>query len=380
MYSYSVRLSCTTVLVILSLSYSYLSYVDTVIQDYKDNTETMSYRTTLLDSVCQEYSSPLHPDHHSLHSPPSGPGVETVLLPGSPPVSVCIPHKVGSHAWGQFSRSLAKLYPDRMEKLQSMDWRSRAAVVKKAVVVRHPLERLVSAYRMIFMDWCDPNKFLRAKWKHICSSAGLAYGAPGNSLVERVKGGGEESVGRVLSAVYDEYLYGVTYLYCHHTYIHTDHIAGPDRYISRIWYKYHPGLPQDKDKMFKFSFPEFVRFLVNGTHEFADDPYVLTHQGVSYHWASYWQECPVCSSITRPDYIIHMETLSTDLATLLEDTQLSQHMSLFPHTHSQTGGHSSSLSSSFLSQLSGEQLEQLYDKYKLDHQLFGYQMDDIVRG
>jgi hypothetical protein len=30
--------------------------------------------------------------------------------------------------------------------------------------------------------------------------------------------------------------------------------------------------------MFKFSFPEFVRFLMNGTEEFADDPYVLTHQ------------------------------------------------------------------------------------------------------
>ena len=124
--------------------------------------------------------------------------------------------------------------------------------------------------------------------------------------------------------------------------------------------------------MFKFSFPEFVRFLVNGTEEFADDPYVLTHQGVSYHWAPYWQECPVCSSITRPDYIIHMETLSKDLATLLEDTQLSQHMDLFPHTHSQTGGHSSSLSSGFLSQLSDQQLSQLYDKYRLDHQLFGY--------
>jgi hypothetical protein len=40
----------------------------------------------------------------------------------------------------------------------------------------------------------------------------------------------------------------------------------------------------------------------------------------------------------KTDYIIHMETLSKDLATVLEDTQLSQHMDLFPHTHSQTGG------------------------------------------
>ena len=93
-----------------------------------------------------------------------------------------------------------------MEKLQSMDWRSRAAIVKKVVVVRNPMERLVSAYRMIFMDWCDPNKFIRKKWTHICSEKGLSYGAAGNSLVEKVKGEGDESVVSVLSAVYDEYL------------------------------------------------------------------------------------------------------------------------------------------------------------------------------
>ena len=34
--------------------------------------------------------------------------------------------------------------------MRAMTWRTRAAVTKKAVVVRHPLERLVSAYRMLF--------------------------------------------------------------------------------------------------------------------------------------------------------------------------------------------------------------------------------------
>ena len=74
--------------------------------------------------------------------------------------------------------------------------------------MRNPLERLVSAYRMIFMDWCDPNKFIRKKWKNICSEKGLSYGAVGNTLVERVKDKEEESVVRIMSAVYDEYLYG----------------------------------------------------------------------------------------------------------------------------------------------------------------------------
>ena len=57
---------------------------------------------------------------------------------------------MGSHAWGEFSRRLASIYPQRMERLQSSTWTQRAAWVKRAVVVRHPLDRLVSAYRMIF--------------------------------------------------------------------------------------------------------------------------------------------------------------------------------------------------------------------------------------
>ena len=36
--------------------------------------------------------------------PPPGPGVETVLLPGHPPVTVCVPHKVGH--WSIYTSSL----------------------------------------------------------------------------------------------------------------------------------------------------------------------------------------------------------------------------------------------------------------------------------
>ena len=89
-------------------------------------------------------------------------------------------------------------------------------------------------------------------------------------------------------------------------------VHGQDRYISRIWYKYHPETEQDPDKMFKFSFPEFVRFLVNGTEEFADDDYVLKHKGVSYHWEQYWLECPVCPHLTRLGGFA-MKTMSKNL-------------------------------------------------------------------
>ena len=74
----------------------------------------------------------------------------------------------------------------------------------------------------------------------------------------------------------------------------------------------------------------------------------------------------------RPDYILHLETFSEDLEQLLGDVGLSQHLPPFPHTHTQRGGHSSTLTEGFLSQLSRSQLVQLVDKYRLDLELFGY--------
>ena len=42
----------------------------------------------------------------------------------SPHLIILIFSKVGSHAWGVFSRQLAELYPSRIERLRGMDWRS----------------------------------------------------------------------------------------------------------------------------------------------------------------------------------------------------------------------------------------------------------------
>ena len=137
----------------------------------------------------------------------------------------------------------------------------------------------------LFQDWCDQDKFIRKKWS-MCSDQGLAQARVGSSDLERLRaeqGGSMASITRVLSAVYDEYRHG------------------QDRYIARIWYKYHPETRDKptKEGMFKFTFREFVRFLVNGTREFGDDPYILSHQGISYHWAPFHSECPVCHSLTR---------------------------------------------------------------------------------
>ena len=75
----------------------------------------------------------------------------------------------------------------------------------------------------------------------------------------------------------------------------------------------------------------------------------------------------------RPDYVLHMETLSADVARLLADTGLAEHAQLLPHTHTQAGGPSSQLVDSLVDQLQPDQLQQLQQLYQLDFELFGYQ-------
>ena len=147
----------TIIIINSGLAFIKFSTGDEDVGSRDNNTEeesdgvNMTARTDQLSRVCDKYRlNPASPEYSSLHSPPTGPGVEVVLLPGNPPVTVCIPHKVGSHAWGVFSRQLAELYPERMSKLRAMDWRTRAGRARRALIVRHPLERLVSAYRMLF--------------------------------------------------------------------------------------------------------------------------------------------------------------------------------------------------------------------------------------
>ena len=47
-------------------------------------------------------------------------------------------------------------------------------------------------------------------------------------------------------------------------------------YVFRIWRKFHPaGSNSTQASNFQFTFPEFVRLVVNGSREFADDNYIM---------------------------------------------------------------------------------------------------------
>ena len=131
----------------------------------------MYERIELLSKKCKQFQNPYRNEYSALiASEPNKLGVEVVYLKSSgrikkPLISVCIPHKVGSHAWGQFSNQ-EDLKVDTSQ--LDLPWKIKAELSLKVVVVRHPLERLLSVYRMIFENWCDEKRFLAQQWDNVC--------------------------------------------------------------------------------------------------------------------------------------------------------------------------------------------------------------------
>ena len=319
-------------------------------------------RLTRLKRVCTKYTADhSRPESQALRLPARSLGAEVVYLYGPESVaSVCIPHKVGSHSWGRFAKSVAVGNSELKDRFESLRFEEKASHLEvRAIVVRHPMERLISAYRMIFQDWCDPEKFLAKQWGHLCQEEYLKERAAKmgeRSAEDESKGAGSSGLDSLMSAVMEEKLHG------------------RDNFILALWKKFHPGEElTDPAGQLRFTFPEFVRFLVNGSREFG--PSVTGDRGISYHWAPYWKECALCDPKARPNHILHMETLEADLAELLRRIGAgAAEAAKFPHTHRQAGGHSSSaaLRQELFSTLTKSQVRELHDKFRLDHEMFGY--------
>ena len=315
-------------------------------------------RVARLKQVCAKYTAESsRPESRPLRLPARSLGTEVVYLYGPESVaSVCIPHKVGSHSWGRFAKSVAVGNADLKNHFETLRFEEKVSrLTVRAVVVRHPMERLISAYRMIFQDWCDPEKFLAKQWRNLCQVEYLKQRA---TMAENFPDNGESKRGldNLVSTVMEERLHG------------------RDNFILALWKRFHPGEDlTDPSSQLRFTFPEFVRFLVNGTREFG--PSVPGDRGISYHWAPYWTECALCDPRTRPNYVLRMESLEADLAALLRRIGVgAAEAAKFPHTHRQAGGHSSSeaLREELFSALSELHVRELHDKFRLDHEMFGY--------
>ena len=124
---------------------------------YKTSNETIRSRVEHLRAECLRHSDPFRPESTVLATKPISFGSEVVYIHGKKnTATICIPHKVGSHAWGKFATTFNNkqyLSIDEQKQFLSLNFESRASKSVRVIVVRHPLERLLSVHQMIFEDW-----------------------------------------------------------------------------------------------------------------------------------------------------------------------------------------------------------------------------------
>ncbi|KAK3878214.1 hypothetical protein Pcinc_017137 [Petrolisthes cinctipes] len=120
------------------------------------------------------------------------------------------------------------------------------------------------------------------------------------------------------------------------------------------------------------TFSEFIQYVLESTENFT----TIKHWKKSLCWKPYWVSCHVCSM----DYqlVMKLETMQEDerfLITLAGLTELKQQVHEWRNNKS---SQNSTNKSTYFRQLSTKQMYQLYDLYRLDFELFDYNLDQYL--
>jgi chondroitin 4-sulfotransferase 11 len=138
-----------------------------------------------------------------------------------------------------------------------------------------------------------------------------------------------------------------------------------EKYGRKIVGKYRGKSPNEDIKI-EPTFKEFVSYLIDTDLTlYADD-----------HWIPYYLFCTPC--LIDYDVIIQFETLQQDVQLLLN--LLGEKSGGPKWKHSKTAGRRSKteLIKSYYNQLDNKTILKLYDKYKIDFELFGYSIDGYL--
>jgi len=150
-----------------------------------------------------------------------------------------------------------------------------------------------------------------------------------------------------------------------------DHLRGPQhgtfyyhrKFGRRIVSKYRKSNSTRPEP----SFEEFVDYLIDTDLAlYADD-----------HWIPFYLFCTPC--LVDYDFIVYFETLDEDFLLLLQRLNVERGPQW---EHSALGGSSSQVARSYFEKLSKVKVQRLFEKYRMDFQLFGYDADpyfDIAR-
>ncbi|XP_014613634.1 PREDICTED: carbohydrate sulfotransferase 11-like [Polistes canadensis] len=287
-------------------------------------------RLLIVDEVCKEYRLGIYKDSSKvLFKHPPAPQYSVFYIVRDHNISYCPLYKASSTTWlynlcllmnvseeelnngkEQLStiarRVIAELeYPEAEEALRNTN---------KLLVVRHPFERLLSAYR-------DKLENSVAGREHGTLHFYQKYGA---MIVKKYR---------------------------------SRHFVKPrdDEIIKRRGVQPPAGIEP--------TWREFVDYLINtDLASYADD-----------HWIPYYLYCTPC--LIKYDIIAKVETLSRDQIYALNKLGLNKMIKpIWRH-----GSGYSNASSIYFRQLSRKMVEQLYEKFRLDFELFDYSPDNYYR-
>ena len=146
-----------------------------------------------------------------------------------------------------------------------------------------------------------------------------------------------------------------------------DHQRGPQHGTFHYYRKYGRKIVskyrQSNSSRVEPSFEEFIDYLIDTDLAlYADD-----------HWIPFYLFCTPC--LVDYDLIVRFETLGEDLLLLLRRLGLEERPSW---KHMTLGGTSSQVAQSYFQQLGKTKVQQLFQKYKMDFRLFGYDVDPYL--
>jgi chondroitin 4-sulfotransferase 11 len=106
---------------------------------------------------------------------------------------------------------------------------------------------------------------------------------------------------------------------------------------------------------------------------------------IVHHIAPYWLWCATCQPGLRPHIILKLETVDQDVPALVRLLNLTSpapmqgiHMGTPFEKTEDLGVHSKHKVEEYFSQLTKRQVMDLYEMYRLDHELFGYSPEPYI--